>query len=39
VPDEAWRFALYRTGEGATNTTHIYPSTMQGKNLHEVVGF
>jgi hypothetical protein len=34
VPDEAWRFALYRTGEGATNTTDIYPSTMQWKELH-----
>jgi hypothetical protein len=36
VPDEAWRFALYRTGEGATNTTHIYPSTMQWKDLQEL---
>lgn len=36
VPDEAWRFALYRTGERATNTTHIYPSTMQWKDLHEL---
>lgn len=36
VPDEAWRFALYRTGEGATNNTHIYPSTMQWKDLEEL---
>jgi hypothetical protein len=36
VPDEAWRFALYRTGEGATNTTQIYPSTMQWKDLQEL---
>ena len=36
VPDEAWRFALYRTGEEATNTTHIYPSTMQWKDLQEL---
>lgn len=36
VPDEAWRFALYRTGEGATNTTHIYPSTMQWKDLQDL---
>ena len=38
VPDEAWRFALYRTGEGATNTTHIYPSTMQWKDLQDLYG-
>ena len=36
VPDEAWRFALYRAGEGATNTTNIYPSTMQWKDLQEL---
>lgn len=36
VPDEPWRFALYRTGEGATNATYIYPSTMQWKDLQEL---
>lgn len=36
VPEVAWRFALYRTGEGATNITHIYPSTMQWKDLQEL---
>lgn len=35
-PDEAWRFALYRTGEGAANSTHIYPSMMQWKELQEL---
>jgi hypothetical protein len=36
LPDEAWRFALYRTGEGATSTTEIYPSTMQWKDLRDL---
>lgn len=36
VPDDAWCFALYRTGEGATNATHIYPSTMQWKDLQQL---
>lgn len=36
VPDQAWRFALYRTGEGATNSTHIYPPTMQWKDLQDL---
>ncbi len=33
VPNKAWSFALYRTDEDATNITHIYPSTMQWKDL------
>ena len=36
VPDEPWRFALFRTGEGATNSSYIYPSTMQWKDLQEL---
>jgi len=35
VPDESWRYALYRMGEGATNTTYIYPSMMQWNDLKE----
>lgn len=36
VPDEAWRFALYRTEEAATNTTYIYPPMMHWKDLQEI---
>jgi hypothetical protein len=35
-PDEAWRFGLYRTGDAATNETHIYPSTMQWSDLQAI---
>lgn len=38
VPDAPWRFCLYRTGDAATNETHIYPSTVQWKDLQQICG-
>jgi hypothetical protein len=36
VPDHAWQFGLYRTGDGARNETQIYPSTVQWLDLQEI---
>lgn len=36
VPDKAWQFSLYRTGDDAINETHIYPRTVQWKQLLEI---
>jgi hypothetical protein len=35
VPDEPWRYGLYRTGDGAENQTEIYPSTGNWAELRE----
>lgn len=36
VPDQAWQFGLYRTGDAATNETQIYPPTIQWSELQEI---
>lgn len=36
VPDQAWQFGLYRTGDAATNETQIYPPTVQWSELQEI---
>lgn len=36
VPDQAWQFGLYRTGDAATNETHIYPPTVQWSDLQKI---
>jgi hypothetical protein len=36
VPDQAWQFGLYRTGDEARNETQIYPSTMQWSDLQNL---
>jgi hypothetical protein len=36
VPDQAWRYGLYRMGEEATNATKIYPPTMQWTELQTI---
>lgn len=36
VPDQAWQFGLYRTGDAAKNETQIYPSTVQWSDLQEI---
>lgn len=36
VPDQPWQFGLYRTGDAAINETHIYPPTVQWKDLQEI---
>jgi len=36
VPDQAWQFGLYRTGDAAANETQIYPSTVQWEELQEI---
>jgi hypothetical protein len=36
VTDEPWRLGLYRTGDGATNATQIYPRTMQWTDLQAI---
>jgi hypothetical protein len=36
VPDQAWQFGLYRTGDAATNETQIYPSKVQWSELQEI---
>ncbi|MGQ0834887.1 MAG: hypothetical protein ACT4O5_08210 [Gammaproteobacteria bacterium] len=36
VPDEPWRYGLFRTGEGATNATKIYPSMMEWTELQKI---
>jgi len=36
IPDDAWRFALYRMGERAADDTKIYPRTMQWAELQEI---
>jgi hypothetical protein len=35
-PNDPWRYALFRTGEGAVNTTEIYRSRMEWKDLQEI---
>ena len=36
VPDQAWQFGLYRTGDAATNETQIYPPTVHWSELQEI---
>lgn len=36
IPDQAWQFGLYRTGDAATNETQIYPPTFQWSELQEI---
>ena len=36
VPDQAWQFGLYRTGDGATNETQLYPPTVHWSKLQEI---
>ena len=36
VPDQAWQFGLFRSGDDATNETQIYPSKMQWNELQEI---
>ena len=36
VPDQAWRFGLYRSGDEATNETQTYPSTVRWIDLQEI---
>ena len=36
VPDQAWQFGLYRTGDAATNQTQIYPPTVQWSELQQI---
>lgn len=36
VPDQAWQFGLYRTGDAATNETQIYPRTVRWSELQEI---
>lgn len=36
VPDQPWRYGLYRLGDAATNETKIYPPTVQWSDLQEV---
>jgi len=36
IPDDAWRFGLYRMGDHAADDTRIYPTTMQWKELQEI---
>lgn len=36
VTEEAWRFGLFRTGDGAINATQIYPRTMQWAELQAI---
>lgn len=36
VPDQPWQFCLYRTGDGATNETQIYPPTVQWSELQAI---
>jgi hypothetical protein len=36
VPDRAWQFGLYRTGDEAKNETQIYPSAVQWSDLQEI---
>jgi hypothetical protein len=36
VPDQAWQFGLYRTGDAATNETQIYPPTVQWSELQAI---
>ena len=36
VPDQAWQFGLYRTGDVATNETRIYPPTVQWSELQSI---
>ena len=36
VPDEAWRYGLYRTDDRATDETQIYPPTMPWSNLQKI---
>lgn len=38
IPDQAWRYCLYRTGDGATNQTKIYPPTGQWDELQKIAG-
>lgn len=36
VPDQAWQFCLYRTGDAARNETHIYPSKVHWGDLQKI---
>jgi len=36
VPDQAWQFGLYRTGDAATNETQLYPPAVQWSELQEI---
>jgi hypothetical protein len=36
VTEDAWRLGLYRTGDGASNATQIYPRTMQWTELQAI---
>lgn len=36
LPDQAWQFGLYRTGDAATNETQIYPPTVQWSELQQI---
>jgi len=36
VPDQAWQFGLYRTGDAATNETKMYPPMMRWSELQEI---
>nr|VFK54598.1 MAG: hypothetical protein BECKTUN1418F_GA0071002_104810 [Candidatus Kentron sp. TUN]VFK57805.1 MAG: hypothetical protein BECKTUN1418E_GA0071001_104710 [Candidatus Kentron sp. TUN]VFK62309.1 MAG: hypothetical protein BECKTUN1418D_GA0071000_11726 [Candidatus Kentron sp. TUN] len=36
VPDQAWQFGLYRTGDAATNEMEIYSPTTQWNELQEI---
>lgn len=36
LPEKAWQFGLYRTGEAATNETIIYEPTMEWSDLQEI---
>ena len=38
IPDDAWRFGLYRMGDHAADETKIYPRTIQWADLQEMAG-